>query len=170
MPFLWAPTLMAASLMCASADPGDNDLAFAQRGQIEGLINDVSANAEGDIFIVGSFTSLYRTPALHFAVLAPDGSLRFTLESDPTLGGLGDTFYSVAADANGGFYVGGPQGMAHLKKLGATLWQSDKEFQVQASLGTGSTSTLSTRGTVSTLNTISRMWPGSASRDRSRGP
>ena len=149
---------MAASLMCASADPGDNDLAFAQRGQIEGLINDVSANAEGDIFIVGSFTSLYRTPALHFAVLAPDGSLRFTLESDPTLGGLGDTFYSVAADANGGFYVGGPQGMAHLKKLGATLWQSDKEFQVQGSLGTGSTSTFAREVRSITIGPAGDLW------------
>lgn len=122
--------LLALNLLRAFADPGFNDPTFSQRGTIEGLINAVSVSDSGDIFIVGAFTSVYRSNTVHFAVLAPDGTLRCVLPFEPTLSGLGSMLYTVAADRFGGAFVGGPNGMAHLEKVGDSSWKVDPFFSI----------------------------------------
>lgn len=128
---LWVVIILVLSLLRSVAQTGFNDPTFSQRGTIEGLINGVSVNDNGDIFIVGSFTSVYRSNTVHFAVLAPDGTLQCALPFEPTLSGLGSMLYSVAADRNGGAFVGGPNGMAHIEKVQGAGWKVDPQFVIR---------------------------------------
>jgi hypothetical protein len=131
--------MLAVALMqltAGAADPGSNDPEFQQRGFIDGPIYGVDSNPQGDIFIVGTFNTVYGSNSVHLAVLAPDGSLRAGIGSEQHLDDLGNALLAVAADPYGGVFVGGPYGMKHLVKVTANFWRSDDAFQISP---TGST-------------------------------